>query len=113
VARNLAGIAEEMSPGFPLWLLAQVTAEEALRFQVQTRCGAWIRSAPAGWLAAALVWGLMHVPRYYHGDPQLAAYGVVCIVPIGLLWSAVSHRAGSIWPAVIAHMLNIWGLQNL
>ena len=82
------------------------------RFQHQTRFGAALRSRPAGWLLAALVWGLLHVPRYYRGDPLLAAAGVVTLVPLGLLWGYASDRTASLWPSGVAHALNVWGLQS-
>ena len=39
--------------------------------------------------------------------------GVLDIVPLGLLWGYLTHRTGSLVPAVLLHLTNFWGLQNL
>ena len=111
--RNLDAIRGEMSAAMLLSVPLQVLAEELLRYQLQTRLGAALRSRPAGWLLASSVWALLHVPRYWSGDAVLAFAGAAAIVPIGLLWGYASDRTASVWPATLAHAVNVWGLQSV
>lgn len=89
--------------------------EEFLRFVLQTRWGASLRSPAAGWILATLVWAALHVPNFAAqagGDAAAGALGALRIVPVGLLWGYLTRRTGSLLPAVLAHGLNFWGLQN-
>lgn len=92
----------------------QVIAEEFLRMTLQTRIAAVTRNAALGWLLATLPWAALHVPAWIAGgDSLLAAFGgALRIVPIGLVWGFLTWRTGSLVPALIAHELNIFGLQN-
>ncbi len=94
-------------------------SEEFLRFVLQTRIGARFGNPAAGWLAASLLWAALHVPVFAFQaggresfDVAAGALGAVRIVPLGLLWGYLTHRTGSAWPAMLAHGLNFWGLQN-
>jgi membrane protease YdiL (CAAX protease family) len=35
------------------------------------------------------------------------------IIPIGLLWGYITWRTKSLFPSVVVHGFNLWGLQNL
>lgn len=88
--------------------------EEFLRMTLQTRVGALLRNRAAGWFLAALPWALLHVPVWSSQGAGLAgaSASALCIVPIGLMWSYLTLRTGSLWPALLAHGFNVWGLQN-
>ncbi|MCG3135544.1 MAG: hypothetical protein HMLKMBBP_03251 [Planctomycetes bacterium] len=94
--------------------LPQVFAEEFLRMTFQTRIAALTRNAALGWLLAAIPWAFLHAPMWVaNGDTVAGAVGgSLRIVPIGLVWGFLTWRTGSLVPAVIAHALNLWGLQN-
>jgi len=97
-----------------LTTLPQVFAEEFMRMTLQTRIAAMTRNAAFGWFVATLPWALLHVPMWMAGGDSLegALGGALRIVPIGLFWGFLTWRTGSLVPALIAHSLNIWGLQN-
>lgn len=92
----------------------QVIAEEVLRLTLQTRIAALTKNAALGWLLATLPWALLHIPAWIdNGDSlQGAVGGALRIVPIGLMWGFLTWRTGSIVPALLAHQLNVFGLQN-
>ncbi|MBL8803493.1 MAG: CPBP family intramembrane metalloprotease [Planctomycetes bacterium] len=92
----------------------QVFAEEVLRLTLQTRIAALTKNAALGWLLATLPWALLHIPKWIdNGDPLEGALGgALRIVPIGLMWGFLTWRTGSIVPALLAHQLNVFGLQN-
>lgn len=92
----------------------QVFAEEFLRMTFQTRIAALTRNAALGWLLASIPWAVLHVPAWVaSGDGVEAALGGAArIVPIGLVWGFLTWRTGSLVPAMLAHWLNVWGLQN-
>ena len=110
---NLREVVRMLSPTFAVSLARQVFAEETLRFTLQSRIGAWTRSPLMGTLVAGIVWAALHVPNAYRGEPAMAAAGVVVMLPIALLWGTLTLRTGGIWAACLAHMLNVFGLQNL
>lgn len=104
------GIAGFLIDGF----VAAALAEEFMRLTLQTRIGAWWNNG-MGWILAAVVWAFLHLPMSIGegADPAHAVLGCCYIVPIGLLWGYLTHRTRSIWPAILCHGLNVWGLQNL
>ena len=106
-------LAPYLSIGFLASLFLQVLAEELVRFQLATRIGAWLRSPMAGVVIASLVWGLMHLPQYYRGLLIPAVVGPLEILPLGVVFGYTSLRTGNIWPSVVAHVLNVWGLQAI
>jgi membrane protease YdiL (CAAX protease family) len=102
-------------------LLAAIP-EEFFRLIVQTRVGTLFRNQAAAWLGASVLWALMHVPTgYANQPPEVAGFtrwlhpllGAITIVPIGLLWSYVTWRTRSLYPALLLHATNVWGLQNV
>lgn len=95
-------------------LFGEPLVEEFLRMALQSRVGVLLGNSAAGWFLAALPWSLLHVPMWYakSGDLSEAFAAALCIVPIGLLWSYVTVRTGSLVPAVLIHGFNLWGLQN-
>lgn len=95
-------------------VVPQVFAEEFLRMTFQTRIAALTRNAALGWLLASIPWAVLHVPAWVaSGDGVEAALGGAArIVPIGLVWGFLTWRTGSLVPAMLAHWLNVWGLQN-
>ena len=95
-------------------LLAAVP-EEFFRFAWQTRVGAWLKDPAVGWLVASACWALLHAPKDWAESHSLVAtlMGVVNIIPLGLLWGYLTHRTGSMLPAIALHATNLWGLQNL
>lgn len=98
-------------------LIGFVTAalpEEFLRLICQTRFGAWCNNKALGWYLACLLWAFLHFPKWYGegGDMFEGVFGAIRIIPLGLMWSYMIHRTKNIFPSIIAHGLNIWGLQN-
>jgi len=95
-------------------LLAAVP-EEFFRFVWQTRVGAWLKDPAVGWLVASACWALLHGPKDWDESHSLPVtlMGVVNIIPLGLLWGYLTHRTGSMLPAIALHATNLWGLQNL
>jgi membrane protease YdiL (CAAX protease family) len=88
--------------------------EEFMRLVLQTRLGRWLNNRALGWFIACVLWALMHVPKWYSDGHDLkeALLGAVRIIPLGLMWSYLIHRTKNILPSIIAHGLNVWGLQN-
>jgi membrane protease YdiL (CAAX protease family) len=62
-----------------------------------------------------LIWSVMHLPKWI-GDGGGTLFdglmGSLHIVPLGLMWGYITHRTKSIFPAILAHGMNVWGLQN-
>lgn len=81
---------------------------------LQTRIAALTKNAALGWLLASLPWTVLHVPAWIGSGDSLpgALGGALRIVPIGLVWRFLTWRTGRLVPALIAHELNIFGLQN-
>ncbi|HXS36709.1 MAG TPA: CPBP family intramembrane glutamic endopeptidase [Flavipsychrobacter sp.] len=88
--------------------------EEFLRLILQTRFGALLRNTGAGWLIASLIWGLLHGPKWYGETKDFIETILSClrIVPLGLMWGYLTHRTKSILPSILAHGMNVWGLQS-
>jgi membrane protease YdiL (CAAX protease family) len=105
--------------GEPLDLLLvglfAATTEELTRLLVQTRLAGHLGTAGA-WLLASLVWAGMHAPAWLAQGGEAAeletAIAVVRIAPLGLLWGYLTWRTRSVWPAVLVHAVNVWGLQS-
>lgn len=99
---------------FAFAFFGEPLSEEFMRLTLQTRLGALMRNPAAAWFLASIVWAFLHVPGSYarSGNLLSACAGAVCIVPIGLLWGYLTHRTRSIWPALLCHGFNLWGLQN-
>lgn len=89
-------------------------SEEFLRVLMQTRMTAWLKNPGIAWFIAAVIWSVMHLPKWI-GDGGSAFEGLMGslhIVPIGLLWGYMTYRTKSIFPAILVHGMNVWGLQN-
>jgi membrane protease YdiL (CAAX protease family) len=109
VLKEAGGVEGLLFEGF----ISAALAEEFWRYIAQSRFGALFNNNGMGWLVAAIIWSLMHVPKWLaDGDIAEAFYGAIRIVPIGLMWSYMSYRTRNILPSVIVHGLNMWGLQN-
>jgi len=95
--------------------LSAALSEEFFRVIWQTRVGAWLRSPAAGWLIASIAWALLHFPKDLADDGSVhsALIDAIDIVPLGLLWGYLTHRARSFVPSAVLHACNVWGLQNL
>ena len=114
---TLAGAyAESGSALAMLWVgLTAAVPEEFFRFVWQTRVAAMARSPAVGWLVASTLWAILHGPMFWSQSHSAwhAAIGVIDIIPLGLLWGYLTHRTGSFLPAMLLHLTNLWGLQNL
>ena len=89
--------------------------EELTRVLMQTRIGKVFENYAVGWLTASAVWAFIHLPNFYSHNTQgivSAVWGVLAILPIGLLWGYMTHRTRSILPAAIVHGTNLWGLHD-
>ncbi len=89
-------------------------SEEFFRVVGQTRIGAYFNNFGIGWFVTTLLWALMHFPKWYSEDLNIAEgiLSSIRIIPIGLMWGYMTHRTKSFVPSVIVHGLNFWGLQN-
>ena len=105
------GIWNALFEGFILAALS----EEFWRFIVQTRFGALFSNKGVAWVVTSVIWALMHVPARLAQFDNIgnAVAGCLVIVPIGLMWGYMTHRTKSILPSVLAHGMNVWGLQNI
>jgi len=108
----------EQSGVLSMLFLGFVTAalpEEFVRVLAQSRFSAVFANKGLGWLAASVLWAVIHIPNFYSRSGSLfaATMSTIGIVPIGLLWGYMSERLKSIAPSVLTHGTNLWGLQNL
>jgi len=89
-------------------------SEEFFKAIGQTRLGAYMKNFGLGWFLTVFIWAFMHAPKWYSEDLNMteAVLGSIRIIPIGLMWSYLTHRTKSILPSVIVHGTNFWGLQN-
>ena len=95
--------------------LVAAAPEEFVRFLMQTRIGKVLENYAVGWLVASIIWAFMHLPNFYSYNTQgfaSAVWGVLAILPIGLLWGFMTHRTRSILPAVTVHGTNFWALHD-
>lgn len=104
------GIAGVLFNGF----IVAGLSEEFFRVIGQTRIGALLQNKGIGWLLATLLWASLHAPKWYGDshDWNEAIFGVIRIMPIGLMWGYVTHRTKSFLPSVLIHGMNVWGIQN-
>jgi len=97
-------------------LITAGLAEEFTRMLTQTRLTAALHNRGWGFLLAAIIWSLLHVPvnlsQAAHISLPVVLIQSTHLVPIGLLWGYMTHRTQSILPSTLAHGLNLWGLQN-
>ena len=110
VLQESGGVAGALLEGFVYAALA----EEVTRMLLQTRLGAALKNTGIGWFIASLAWALMHGPNWWNQSRDVTETVLSCIriVPLGLMWGYVTHRTKSILPSILAHGLNVWGLQN-
>lgn len=81
------------------WRLAPAMLVSALAFAVA-------HSQPAAWLVAA---GLFGPPEWLATDASRAFLSLLPFVAIGVVFAWVTHRWGTIWPAVGLHAaINLW-----
>jgi membrane protease YdiL (CAAX protease family) len=105
--------------GGSVWLgllsifLVAALPEEFLRMSWQTRLGAALKNPAAAWFFTAWVWSALHVPSFSDSSWGATLQGVAEMVPLGLLWGYILHRTQSMWPTVLLHATNIWGLQAI
>lgn len=97
-----------------LGIIGAGLSEEFFKAIGQTRIGAYLNNFGLGWFITVLIWAFMHLPKWYSEDLNLteAILSSIRIVPIGLMWSYMTHRTKSILPSVLVHGTNFWGLQN-
>jgi len=104
--------------GVKAWILelfiGAALAEEFWRYIAQTRFGALLKNNGLGWFLASALWALMHVPVLCSQGLSvgIALLSALHIIPIGLMWGYLTYRTKSILPSILAHGMNIWGLQN-
>jgi membrane protease YdiL (CAAX protease family) len=101
-----------------LILLGFVTAaipEEFLRMLVQTRLGKMMNHVAWAWLITGILWAAIHIPNFgkQSDDWVNALRSALAILPLGLLWGYLTHRLQNLWPSVLIHGTNLWGLQNI
>jgi len=95
-------------------IIAAGLSEEFFKMVGQTRLGAYMNNFGLGWFITVVIWAFMHAPKWYSEDLDMAEaiLGSIRIIPIGLMWSYLTHRTKSILPSVLVHGTNFWGLQN-
>ncbi|MBK7634637.1 MAG: CPBP family intramembrane metalloprotease [Saprospiraceae bacterium] len=95
-------------------IIAAGLSEEFFKVVGQTRLGAYMKNFGLGWFITVFIWAFMHAPKWYSEDLNMteAILGSIRIIPIGLMWSYLTHRTKSILPSVIVHGTNFWGIQN-
>jgi membrane protease YdiL (CAAX protease family) len=97
-------------------LEAGLTEEFLFRVAFQTRAAAWLRSEVAGLVAMAVLFGLAHAPGYVlrgahvmegfaaAPDPlTAAAYSIVVVSPVGLMFGVLWSRTRSLALVVLLH----------
>ncbi len=98
-------------------IISAALPEEFMRLLFQTRIGKATKSIAFGLFMATAIWGAMHIAIGYHQSHQpvtlwSAALTISYLVPIGLFWGYLTQRTKSLFPAVMMHGFNLWGLQN-
>ena len=96
-------------------VIGAALAEEFSRFVIQSRFEKLFHSKGFHILFATVIWALMHFPViFWKQETPLIGTLLSCvkIIPLGFVWGYMTHRTKTILPAVIAHGLNFWGLQN-
>jgi membrane protease YdiL (CAAX protease family) len=105
------GVIQMILVGF----LVAAIPEELTRVLMQTRLGNFLENYAVGWLIAGVIWAFIHLPNFYSQNTKgliSAVWGVLGILPVGLLWGFMTHRTKSILPAVTVHGTNLWGLHD-
>jgi membrane protease YdiL (CAAX protease family) len=100
------------------WMVieAGLTEEFLFRALFQSRAAAWLRSETAGIIVMALAFGLAHAPGYVlrgahvmEGMSQTpdalgaAAYTVVVVSPVGLMFGVLWARTRNLWLLALLH----------
>jgi membrane protease YdiL (CAAX protease family) len=108
--KEIGGVGNLLFLGF----ITAALPEEFLRLVCQTRFGTLLNNKALGWYLACFIWAFLHFPKWYGegGDVAEGILSSIRIIPLGLMWSYMIHRTKNIFPSIIAHGLNIWGLQN-
>ncbi len=107
-----------LAPLALVWLTleAGVTEEFLFRALFQARAAAWLRSETAGIAAMALAFALAHAPGYVlrgahamEGMAQTpspltaAAYAIVVVSPVALMFGVLWARTRNLWLLVVLH----------
>ena len=107
-----------LAPLALVWLTleAGLTEEFLFRALFQARAAAWLRSETAGIVAMALAFALAHAPGYVlrgahamEGMAQTptpltaAAYAIVVVSPVGLMFGVLWARTRNLWLVVVLH----------
>lgn len=97
-------------------IISAALSEEFSRMLLQTRLGAALANPALGFVFATIIWALLHVPNFgqdFRKDGIWPAFlAAIQIMPVGFMWGYLTHRTKSLFPAVMVHGLNLWGLQN-
>ncbi len=95
-------------------IITAALAEEFWRLLAQTRLAVLFNNAALGWLIASIIWAFMHTPKWYYESHNFyeTIFGAIRIIPIGLMWGYMTYKTKSIFPAILVHGTNLWGLQN-
>jgi membrane protease YdiL (CAAX protease family) len=101
-------------PALATGIITAGLSEEFFKMVGQTRLGAYLQNFGLAWFITVVIWAFMHAPKWYSEDLDMteAILGSIRIIPIGLMWSYMTHRTKSILPSVLVHGTNFWGLQN-
>ena len=127
VGRGLQSLAElsqsttvvvALAPVALAWLIieAGLTEEFLFRAFFQTRAAAWLRSETAAIIVMALAFGLAHAPGYIlrgaHAMEGMAsaptpltaaAYAIVVVSPLGLMFGVLWARTRNLWLLAVLH----------
>ncbi len=98
-------------------IISAALPEEFMRLLFQTRIGKALTSPAMGLFIATAIWGAMHIPIGHSQNHERvtlwhATVGIAYLTPIGMFWGYLTQRTKSLFPAVMMHGLNLWGLQN-
>jgi membrane protease YdiL (CAAX protease family) len=107
-----------LAPLALVWLTLEAGLTEELLFRAlfQARAAAWLRSDTAGIVAMAIAFALAHAPGYVlrgahamEGMAQApspliaAAYAIVVVSPLGLMFGVLWARTRNLWLLVVLH----------
>lgn len=98
-----------------LGFISAAIPEEFVRYLAQSRLAVAFKNVGLAWFLAGFIWAIIHIPNFYFQSKDFfnAFMGAIEILPLGLLWGYMTLRLKSIWPSVLVHGTNLWGLQNL
>jgi membrane protease YdiL (CAAX protease family) len=95
-------------------LLMAALPEEFFRMVWQTRFGRLLNNRAVGWLAASLLWAALHWFIFSQGRSRLETFfGLLDIIPYGLLLGYITYRTQSILPAILLHATKFVWLGKL